>query len=109
MRQQHVHRPRIGVPLHRSEYPPTEVDDCRRGVRPPEQISRCRRVRADDAPGAAQDGYSHGHYCAMPDITMEKTWPHWVIRIICIPRKRACDERVKRLCTPGREMEPQGW
>ena len=66
MRQQHVDRTRVGVPLQRAEHASTEVDHQWRSVRRPQQITRCRRVRADDAPGAAQHGYSHGHYCAMP-------------------------------------------
>ena len=96
VRQQHVNRTRIGVPLQRAEHASTEVDHQGRRIRCPQQITRCRRIRANDAPGAAQHGNSHGHYCAMPGSTMEKTSPHWVIRIIRIPRKRGCDERVQR-------------
>ena len=73
VRQQNVDRTRIGVPLQRAEYATTEVDHQGRSIRGPEQITRCRRIRANDAPGAAQHGNSHGHYCAMPSGLVLKT------------------------------------
>jgi hypothetical protein len=68
-----VDRPRIGMPLQRAEHASAEVDDQRRSVRCPQQVTRCRRIRADDAPRAAEHGNSHGHYCAMPGVMLLKT------------------------------------
>src|SRR6516225_1923576 len=77
MRQQHVDRTGVGVPLQRTQHTATEVDYQRRGIRRPKQIARCGRIRTDHTARAAEHGYSHGHYCAMPNSTMEKTSPLW--------------------------------
>ncbi len=81
MRQQHMHRRGIRVPLQRAEHTPAEVDNQRRCVRRSEQIPRRRRIRPHDATGASEHGYPHGHYCAMPDTTMRNTSTHSVTRI----------------------------
>src|SRR5262245_34771105 len=81
MRQQHLHGAGIRVALQRAEDAAAEVKDQRWGVRRPEQITRRGRIRTDHTTRAAEHGYSHGHYCAMPSSRMSKTLPHSVMRI----------------------------
>jgi len=73
VRQQHMHRSRVDVPLQGAQHPAAEVDNQRWRVRRLQQVSRCRRVRTHHTPGAAEHGQSHVPYCAMFAAAMTKT------------------------------------
>jgi hypothetical protein len=83
MGKQHLHVAGICMPLQRAQHAPAEVENQRRSVRRSEQITRRGRIRTHYAAGAAEDGYSHGHYCAMPNTSLPKTSPHWCDQNLC--------------------------
>ena len=61
VRQQDVHRVRIGVALKRTEHTTPEIDDQRRGVGRGQEVPGRWRIRPDNTAGATEYGDSHAH------------------------------------------------
>ena len=61
MRQQDVHRVRIGMALQRTEHASAEIEHQRRRVGRGDEVSGRRRIWTDNTAGTTEYGDSHAH------------------------------------------------